>query len=112
MSEVDCSVKVIKVQVSHCHISVDPPVVRINRLRGESVRWEIEGGDHVSVFFSTGRSPFLNHVFHCGKFESGTVLASADSGIHKYSIESNGLLLDPIIMVVPPDPPSSGGSGH
>ena len=97
----DCSVKVVKVQVSHCHISVDPPVVHINRLRGETVRWEVEGGDRVAIFFSAGRSPFRNHVFHCGEFESGTVLPSADFGAHKYSIESNGLLLDPIIMIEP-----------
>lgn len=98
----ECAVKTVRIKVSHCQISVDPPTIEINRLRGETVRWEVEGDERVSIFFNAGLSPFRDHVFHCGKFESGEVLASAASGIHKYSIEANGLLLDPIISVGPP----------
>ena len=91
---------VVKITVANNQISVAPSDVTIDRINGDTVRWECNRNDFLVCFGST--SPFDEYHFHTANPHSKGVRPGAKSGTYKYSIEVPGLPpLDPTVIVKP-----------
>ncbi len=79
--------------------TVDQDPVTVDRLNYEEVEWVGANGQGFYVCF-VDESPFEQRHFHSSNSRSGQATAGA-TGRYKYSVEINGKILDPTIIIKP-----------
>lgn len=80
--------------------AVDQDKIEIWSTRNEEVEWVCDHpGQEFYICFEK-RSPFQQQHFHSGNNRSGPIQPGA-SGSYKYSIEVNGQVLDPTVIIKP-----------
>lgn len=80
--------------------AVDQDEIEIWSTKGEEVEWSCDhAGQEFYICFG-GKSPFKQRHFHSRNNQSGPVRPGA-SGSYKYSIEIDGQVLDPTVIIKP-----------
>jgi len=80
---------------------VEPDQVTVNRLEDERVVWQADKGVNFTICFCE-ETPFESFHFHPCLPTSGSVRKAALGREYKYSVEVNGKLIDPKVVVYPP----------
>jgi|SRR5574342_42918 hypothetical protein len=88
----------IKQTPKHGNPFVDCEPMEVDWQLGEHIEWDF-GGKPFKINFN-GNSPFASDQFDETKPDSGQVVKKF-KGVYKYSVEVNGKILDPTIIVEP-----------
>jgi plastocyanin len=89
----------IKVTPKHGNIFVDSEPMEVDWQRGEHIEWDF-GGKPFKITFKDGISPFTESEFDHTRPYSGQVVVKKE-GVYKYTVEANGKILDPTVIVEP-----------
>jgi len=81
--------------------SVDLDSVEIWGPQGDEVEWTCDAADKEFHVRFEGNSPFEQNHYHSKNNRSGKVKPNA-SGRYKYTVDIDGKILDPTVIVHPP----------
>ncbi|HVO61456.1 MAG TPA: hypothetical protein VMT53_11010 [Terriglobales bacterium] len=94
------NVKQVTVSFENGMPSVDPEPIEIWSTKNESVEWVAEPRDLAFTICFAAESPFSERHFHEHRPASGPIKTGA-TGRYKYTIEVNGVILDPGVIIRP-----------
>lgn len=94
------NVKAVTVSLENGHPCVDEDPIEIWSDKGESIQWVPEPADLKFTVCFAAESPFAERHFHEHRPASGPVNKGA-TGRYKYTIEVDGVILDPGVIVRP-----------
>jgi plastocyanin len=81
--------------------SVDQDSVHISATEGDEVEWICDAPDKDFHVRFQQESPFEQNYYHRNNNRTGRVKSNA-TGTYKYSVDIDGKILDPTVIVHPP----------
>ncbi|PYX87397.1 MAG: hypothetical protein DMG68_11835 [Acidobacteria bacterium] len=80
--------------------AVDQETIEIWSTKGEEIEWACDHPGQEFYICFEGKSPFQQQHYHSKNNRSGPIQSGA-SGSYKYSVEVDGHVLDPTVIIKP-----------